>query len=85
MRFHVVDIRFIPFFQLGLCLAAAAGLGTLLARLPVPEIWPMVGALAILPFVQSRVSFIPSWITWNYSGFERKAGWPQFRDVNQTI
>ncbi len=82
---HVVDIRFIPFFQLGLCVAAAAALGSLLAMLPGPEIWPVVGALAILPFVQARVTFIPSWITWNYAGYEKKAGWPAFRDVNQKL
>src|SRR5436190_23062406 len=66
--FHVVDIRFFPFLQLGLCLTAAAGLGYLAGRLPAPEIWPVVGACAILPFVQSHVSFIPPWINWNYSG-----------------
>src|SRR5207244_4079800 len=80
--FHVVDIRFFPFLQLGLCLTAAAGLGYLAGRLPAPEIWPVVGACAILPFVQSHVSFIPSWIAWNYSGFEKKVPWPTFRDVN---
>jgi len=80
--FHVVDIRFFPFLQLGLCLTAAAGLGYLAGRLPAPEIWPVVGACAILPFVQSHVSFIPSWINWNYSGFEKKVPWPTFRDLN---
>ena len=59
--------------QLGLCLAAAAGLGTLLGELPAPEIWPLVGAL-VIPFVRAeQVTFIPSWVKWNYSGFEAKA------------
>jgi len=80
--FHVVDIRFFPFLQLGLCLTAAAGVGYLAGRLPAPEIWPVVGACAIFPFVQSQVSFIPSWINWNYSGFEKKVPWPTFRDLN---
>jgi hypothetical protein len=83
--FHVVDIRFMPFMQLGLCLAAAAGLGRLLAALPAPEVWPLVGALATLPFVQSQVSFIPPWITWNYSGFEKKTTWPVLRDINRHL
>ena len=83
--FHVVDIRFWPFIQLGLCLAAAAGLGHLLALLPGAEIWPVAGALVILPFVQSRVSFIPSWITWNYSGFEKKVTWPVFHAINEHV
>jgi tetratricopeptide (TPR) repeat protein len=80
--FHVVDIRFFPFLQLGLCLTAAAGVGYLAGRLPMPEIWPLACACAVLPFVQSRVTFIPSWINWNYSGFERKLPWPTFRDIN---
>jgi tetratricopeptide (TPR) repeat protein len=83
--FHVVDIRFMPFLQLGLCLAGAAGLGWLLALLPAPEIWPVVGALATLPFVQSQVSYIPGWIQWNYSGFEAKAPWPILRDLTRYL
>ena len=83
--FNVVDIRFLPFMQLGLCLAAAAGLGCLLGRLPAPEIWVVVGALVIVPFVQSRISFIPSWVTWNYSGFEKKGPWPTLRDINESV
>jgi 6-pyruvoyl-tetrahydropterin synthase related domain len=84
--FHVVvDVRFMPFLQLVLCLAAAAGLGRLLAALPGPEIWPIAGALATLPFVQSQVSFIPGWINWNYSGFEKKGPWPVLRDINRHL
>jgi hypothetical protein len=35
--FNVVDIRFLPFAQLGACLAAGAALGWLLAQLPAPR------------------------------------------------
>ena len=42
--FHVVDIRFFPFMQLGFCLCAAVGLGMLLAMLPAPV------AVASTPF-----------------------------------
>ena len=83
--FHVVDIRFVPFAQLDLALIAAAGVGLLFSELPLPEIWPAVGALLILPFVQSRVTFIPSWITWNYSGFERKPTWPVFHELMERL
>jgi hypothetical protein len=74
--FHVVDIRFLPFFQLGLCLTAAAGVGYVLGFLPVPEVWPIAAALAVLPWVQGKVTFVPAWIRWNYSGFEKKGPWP---------
>jgi hypothetical protein len=83
--FHVVDVRFLPFFQLGLCLAAAAGLGRILASLPWPGIWPLAAALATLPFVESQVSFIPHWVSWNYSGFEVKDDWPLLRDISAEL
>jgi hypothetical protein len=79
--FHVVDIRFFPFMQLGLCLSAAVGLGLLLAELPLPEVWPLVGAL-VIPFVISQqVTFIPSWVKWNYSGFEAKGTYPTLKGI----
>ncbi len=83
--FHVVDIRFMPFLQLGLCLAAAAGHGFHFAALPAPEVWPIAAALGTLPFVQSTVTFIPSWITWNYSGFEKKDPWPTLRGISEHL
>ena len=30
-------------------------------------------------------SFIPSWVAWNYSGYERKASYPEYRDVVNTM
>jgi 6-pyruvoyl-tetrahydropterin synthase related domain len=82
---HVVDIRFLPFFQLGVCLIAAAGLGYTLARLLAPEVWPAVALLALLPWVHARVEFIPSWIGWNYSGFERKPTWPRLKAISDHL
>jgi hypothetical protein len=83
--FHVVDIRFVPFIQLGLGLAAAAGIGFLLAPLPGAEIWPLVAAFVLLPWVQTRVTFISSWVKWNYSGFEKKAPWPTLHGLMEKI
>ena len=83
--FHVVDVRFLPFLQLGLCLIAATGLGFVLRTLPAVEIWPLAAGLALFPFVQSCITFIPSWIDWNYSGFETKPGWPQFSAISRHL
>ncbi|MBA2625669.1 MAG: hypothetical protein H0U89_08705, partial [Acidimicrobiia bacterium] len=30
-------------------------------------------------------SFVPSWARWNYSGYERKDAWPEYRDVVTTM
>jgi hypothetical protein len=82
---HVVDIRFVPFVQLGLGLAAAAGVGHLLAPLVGAEIWPVVAVLIAVPWVQGKVTFIPSWIKWNYSGFEEKGPWRTLRGLMDTL
>ncbi|MDH3746089.1 MAG: 6-pyruvoyl-tetrahydropterin synthase-related protein, partial [Acidobacteriota bacterium] len=83
--FHVVDIRFMPFLQVVVCLLAAAGLAQFLSRLPAPEVWPVIAILAVIPFVQSRTTFIPGWIEWNYSGFESKASWPTLEKINRHL
>ncbi len=83
--FHLPDVRFLSFLQLGLCLAGAAGLGLAVSRLPAPEVWPVIGFLATVPFVQAQVGFIPSWVRWNYSGFESKARWPVYREINRHL
>ena len=83
--FHVVDIRFVPFVQLGLCLAAGAGLGHVLQRLPNPGLAAAAAPFLILPFVQQHVTFIPEWIRWNYSGFEARATWPVLRGISEQL
>jgi hypothetical protein len=35
--------------------------------------------------VQKYVTFIPSWIRWNYSGFERKATWPVLKGIGEAL
>ena len=41
-----------------------------------------------IPFLQRTAtddSFIPSWARWNYSGYERKPAYPEFREVITTM
>lgn len=83
--FGIVDVRFLPFAQLGLCLAAAAALGNVLGRLPAPETWPAVGILAALPFVHTQVRIAPFQAVYSYSGFEEKAGWPLYSRLSQHL
>jgi hypothetical protein len=83
--FHVVDIRFLPFMQIGLCLAGAVGLGSLLAMLPAPEIWPVVAALVVPFSVSKQVTFIPKWVKWNYSGFEQKGTYPTLKGITERL
>jgi hypothetical protein len=37
------------------------------------------------PVTTADSSFIPGWVRWNYEGYERKAAYPEYHDVIQTM
>jgi hypothetical protein len=81
----VIDVRFVPFAQLALCLTGGAALGLLLRHLAAADLAAL--ALVLLAIVHgdrnSRV--LRFWIDWNYSGLESKELWPAFRELADTI
>jgi hypothetical protein len=67
-----------------------------IARLATPigaalAVWMIVGLpLGVLPGWLPKpettdVSFIPAWARWNYSGYERKAAYPEYKDIIDTM
>ncbi len=44
-------------------------------------LFPYFGTPSWLGVFKSPRSFIPSWVSWNYSGYEGKAGWPEYRSI----
>jgi hypothetical protein len=54
-------------------------------------VWMIVGLpLGVLPSWLPKpkttdVSFIPSWAKWNYSGYERKAAYPEYKAIIDTM
>ena len=84
-RLSLVDVRFLASAQFFLAPLAAVGLGRLLqARQSQPLrllAAPLIGVLAIA-WIAPQVSFIPSWIRWNYEGMERKPWWRYYAIVN---
>jgi len=82
---NVVDIRFLPYVQFFLLLLGAMGIGfvtePIKARLLIA---PLLAFLTVV-WVNEWVSYIPKWIEWDYSGFEAKKLWPQFRAVNEYL
>lgn len=84
----LVDIRFVPFGQLLTLIICAAGAGYLSSCFTKERI---IAALLVLliPCVifwaDGHKGSIPSWAKWNYSGFQKKAAWPLFKEINQTL
>lgn len=37
------------------------------------------------PIKAAPTSFIPSWVKWNYSGYQRKAAWPEYHAIVKTM
>lgn len=76
--FGIVDVRFLPFAQLGVCLMAAAGLGRLLSRVPAHGWSVAIAGVCVLSLVGPALDRGTAWARWNYEGFERKAAWPVY-------
>ena len=84
-NFGIVDVRFLPFLQLALCLIAGAAAGYALKRTPGATLTVPIMLVAGLLLVQDQVSPIKQWIRWNYEGFERKALWPAYADLAEFL
>jgi len=81
----VVDIRFLPYIQFFLLLLGAMGVGFMTELVKVRLlIAPLLAFLTVL-WVNEHVTYIPKWIEWDYSGFEAKKLWPQFRAINEYL
>lgn len=84
-KLGIVDIRFLPFFQISLMLLGAIGLHELTRKFEGRLFLPCILYVAMIFWVDHHVQSIPSWIAWNYTGFEKKNVWPQFSQVNQFL
>src|SRR5439155_16298869 len=45
-----------------------------------------LGLWSLIPLPSSKdTSFVPSWVQWNYSGYEGKQAWPEYRNVVESM
>jgi TolA-binding protein len=84
-RINVVDIRFLPFLQIFLCVIAAVELGKAVHVFRVQWLIPVALTVAVFLWVDRYENNVKNWIVWNYTGFEGKAMWPAFSEVNQSL
>ncbi len=85
LKLHVVDIRFIPFIQLFICLVSAFMFYVILKKLKALWIVPFVLLFVTLFWVKANVTYINHWIPWNYGGFESKSPWDNYADINSFL
>ncbi len=80
------DIRFIPVSQLFLCLLAADlvfWLGGVLVRQRV--VFAACMMVAGLAYSHAHMGYVPSWLSWNYVGYEGKPTWDLFSAINDHV
>jgi hypothetical protein len=81
----LVDVRFVPFAQLSLCLLAGAALGSAFERLAAPSL-PALGFLAAaILWGDGQARVLRSWISWQGTGLEARDLHPAFRAVAETL
>lgn len=81
----VVDIRFIPFFQLFLVFLSNSCLAYLLESIKAKSLVPFIFLFIVMGAVTQYTYHAPHWIKWNYEGFENKARWSLFSDINNFL
>jgi hypothetical protein len=79
------DIRFIPVSQIFISLLAADFLVWVGSRLRQPHLYAACIVTAALAWGHSHLGYIPSWLKWNYSGYEGKPTWQLFKAINDHI
>jgi hypothetical protein len=81
----IIDVRFVPFAQLALCLLGAAGLARALQLLAAADLAAL--ALVVLAglYADAQSGLARYWVEWNYGGLEAKELWPDFRVLAERL
>lgn len=84
-RMGMLDIRFIPILQIILSIFGSTLPLTFLNKIRQKQLLPIIIFLAVVLWLSFNVTFIKSWIVWNYTGFEGKKAWPLFQQINDYL
>jgi hypothetical protein len=81
----VVDIRFVPFAQFFLLMMSAVAIWAFCPFLKERAFWTLLLGAGVLTVVAVTGPEPASWFRWNYSGFEAKPGWKEFREISRYL
>ena len=81
----VINIRYVPFMELFLMIIAGYGLSSLVEKFKAKWLFALIVLLVVSYWVKESTTYIPTWINWNYEGFEAKTLWDTFRSVNDFV
>jgi len=76
------NTRFLPFFTVSSIFLSAYFLGIILENIEnikFSSLLLILIAVSSILFINSQLKYIPSWVKWNYEGFERKEAWTEIK------
>jgi len=81
-RIGVLDIRFIPILQIFIMIFGAALILPFMNEIKEKQLLPFIVFLAVILWTAFNVTYIKSWIKWNYEGFEGKPSWKLLQQIS---
>jgi hypothetical protein len=75
------NTRFLPFFTMSNIFLSAYLLGIVLKKIKFSSLLSVLIAMSSILFINSQLKYIPSWVKWNYEGFERKEAWAEIKGL----
>jgi len=79
------DIRFVPIGQIFIGFLAADLVTWAGSRLRFPGIYAAAGLVLCMGWAHQHMGYLPSWLNWNYSGYEGKPSWSLFHAINEHV
>ncbi len=84
-RLHVVDIRFLPFWFVGLLMLGASAFARAKEVERAAWVLPMALAAGLAFIVPGSTIAASQWANWNFSGLEAKASWETLADLRERL
>ena len=81
----IIDVRFVPFAQLALCLAGAITIGLAFQRLAAGDLAALAVVLLGVVYADGQSRVLRAWVDWNYTGLQAKELWPAFAEVTERL
>lgn len=79
------DIRFVPFVYLMATLLASVGIAHVTQYVRGRWLMPAIALSGTMWWIAAHVSYLPTWIDWNYRGFESKPLWTVYAQVTDRL
>jgi hypothetical protein len=84
-RLHVVDVRFLPFWFLGLLILAALAADRLSGLVEARVALPIAAIAALVLILPDHVRTVSHWSRWNFMGLESRPAWKTLDAISRAL